>query len=347
MTIGEFVTYFQSELAHLEWYDKREVRSMASYLLKELAGVESYKLIVDPQMELEPSVGTALMGCLAKMKKGEPLQYALGYEYFCGHKFSVAPGVLIPRPETEELVNLILSDTGCCVKAQEPLKVLDICTGSGCIAWSLASGLPGSRVYGCDISDEALAIARSQNIAEVKISSEISFFKCDILDAGAGTLIKGMVCDSNPGFDIIVSNPPYVCDEERCQMRANVLDYEPELALFVPDDDPLKFYRRIVELSAGRRPEGRLEERLEGGSEDNLSGILKRGGLLYFEVNERFAAEVVALMQSAGFTECQIVCDMFGKERMVKGRRDAASADNKDAAILGTFSGDMSQDVCS
>lgn len=336
MTIKEFVIYFQNELVPLEWYDGREVKSMASYLLKKLAGVESYKLIVEPQLLLDPSVEAALVECTGKISKGVPLQYALGYEYFCGHKFAVAPGVLIPRSETEELVRMIVADT-------PGLKILDICTGSGCIAWSLAAALPGSRVFGCDISDDALAIARSQKISTAShiLDSgnesgeeplQVSFFKCDILGSSVADLLQHCGTfdsfDGFSGFDVVVSNPPYVCEEERSQMRANVLDYEPELALFVPDDDPLRFYRRIVELSGrygdvGGESAGNSGSPVKKGeSATGRGGLLKEGGMLYFEVNERFANEVAELMRDAGFVECEVVRDMFGKERMVRGRRN-------------------------
>lgn len=363
MTIGEFVIYFQNQLVPLVWYDGREVKSMASYLLKEFAGVESYKLIVEPQLMLDPPVEAALVECTDKISKGEPLQYALGYEYFCGHKFVVAPGVLIPRPETEELVRMVVANCHSTIQASEcaengqesetaGLKILDICTGSGCIAWSLAAALPRSRVFGCDISDEALAIARSQKISTVshtlnsgndsgEESLQVSFFKCDILDCSAVDVICGEAnkssifggFDSFSGYDIIVSNPPYVCEEERCRMRANVLDHEPELALFVPDDDPLRFYRRIVELS-GRDEDIAGDSDMNDGcpvkkedsaeKEESAAGrgrLLKDGGMLYFEVNERFAKEVAELMRDAGFVECEVVRDMFGKERMVRGRK--------------------------
>ncbi|MBQ3175528.1 MAG: peptide chain release factor N(5)-glutamine methyltransferase [Bacteroidales bacterium] len=343
MTIGEFVAYFQSKLASLEWYDSREVRSMASYLLKEIAGVESYKLIVEPQLELRAEDAEALVGAADKISQGVPLQYALGYEYFCGHKFKVAPGVLIPRPETEELVNLIFADNiskpvsstvpNDSVAESPKLHILDICTGSGCIAWSLAAGIQGSSVYGCDISEEALAIARSQEIEGLASRQQVSLslFKCDIMDISAPSLIWREVCGKMAqrssrsggtggfdGFDIIVSNPPYVCEEERAQMRVNVLEHEPELALFVPDDDPLRFYRQIAWLSGGG-----FESGGEKGTEKRIAEkpLLKKGGMLYFEVNERFAHEVAATMRDAGFVECQVVCDMFGKERIVKGRR--------------------------
>ena len=289
MTVGEFVKYFETVLEPLQWYDRREVRSMASYLLKELADVASYKIIVEPQMELETGVAEKLVFCAERLSEGMPLQYVLGYEYFCGHKFNVAPGVLIPRPETEEQVNMIIGEFRT-VNAGSGLRILDICTGSGCIACSLSAGLPGSCVYGCDISDEALSIASSQGVGEV------SFFKCDILSADA----EGVIGKASDGkFDIIVSNPPYVCEEERPLMRANVLDYEPELALFVPDDNPLLFYRRITELA---------------------SHLLADGGSLYFEVNERFAKEVALLMAEFGFAGCKVTADMSGKERIVSAR---------------------------
>ncbi|MBR7157526.1 MAG: peptide chain release factor N(5)-glutamine methyltransferase [Bacteroidales bacterium] len=354
MTIKEFVIYFQNELAPLEWYDGREVKSMASYLLKELAGVESYKLIVEPQLLLDPSVEAALVECTGKISKGEPLQYALGYEYFCGHKFAVASGVLIPRPETEELVRMVVANSNSLATVSEctenvweaktsELKILDICTGSGCIAWSLAAALPGSRLFGCDISDEALAIARSQKIFTASHisnsgndsgdgnSPKVSFFKCDILDCSAADLLQRCKTfdryDGFSGFDIIVSNPPYVCEVERGLMRANVLDHEPQLALFVPDDDPLRFYRRIVELSGrygdtGGESAGNSGSPVKKGeSAAGRGGLLKEGGMLYFEVNERFANEVAELMRDGGFVECEVVRDMFGKERMVRGRR--------------------------
>ena len=312
MSIKEFIERFSGLLSPLEWYDSREVRTMASYLLKEVASVESYKIIVSPEMELEPETVARLLSVAEEMATGCPMQYALGYEYFCGHKFKVKEGVLIPRPETEELVRLVVDDvSGEKNGVAIPLKILDICTGSGCIAWSLASALPQSRVWGCDVSDKALGVAESQIIGGMESCAgaagcriqRCSFFRCDILGDNASDVISnvcgaGADCAGNCGFDVIVSNPPYVCVQEKEMMRPNVLDFEPELALFVPDDDPLLFYKKIAELSGK---------------------ILKEGGRLYFEVNERFAKETASVMEACGFEEVAVVKDMFGKERMVKG----------------------------
>ncbi len=308
MGIKDFIDGFTAELSSLKWYDSREIKTMATYLLREIASIEPYKIIVSPELELEPEAMRILLQITGQMSEGCPMQYALGYEYFCGHKFNVKEGVLIPRPETEELVGLIAGEAISASGTQGntasgQMKILDICTGSGCIAWSLAAALPKSRVWGCDISDEALEIARSQEILQKERDGRVSFFKCDILGGNASdVVINGCGADEMGGvaggFDVIVSNPPYVCENEKGQMRPNVLDFEPSLALFVPDDNPLLFYKRISELS---------------------TLLLKEGGRLYFETNEQFAGEVVRYMGSCGFVGCRVVRDMFGKERMVCG----------------------------
>ena len=294
MTIKEYINSFTNSLAALDWYDEREIKSMVAYLLKEVAGIESYKIIVSPELDLDDAAVFRLKEVTDKMATGCPMQYALGYEYFCGNKFKVATGVLIPRPETEELVRMISEEFESESKVQQPFKVLDICTGSGCIAWSLAALLHGSKVWGCDISEKALEIAQSQNINGVQ-PEDISFFKYDVLKGDVGNLLQSL---GSQKVDVIVSNPPYVCEGEREQMRPNVLDFEPGLALFVPDNNPLLFYKKIAELSGK---------------------ILKEGGKLYFEVNERFAKETASVMETCGFEQVAVVRDMFGKERMVKG----------------------------
>lgn len=312
---------------------------------------------------LVPAAEEYLLSCVARLATGEPLQYVLGYEWFCGHKFNVAPGVLIPRPETEELVNKVLEVAvagtsynpvkteisfssaatvqrqsydvslqrqSSAATVQRPLRILDICTGSGCIAWSVAAALPQAEVYACDISWQALQIARSQSIFTFGGTSEqencgifeqtgcgtparVNFFECDILSPEAEQTIlfqcaaserageAGMEGHLGGMFDIIVSNPPYVCECEKSQMRANVLEHEPHLALFVPDNDPLRFYRAIAQLS-GR--------------------ILNPGGVLLFEINERFGQQTAHLMQEVGYTNCQVLQDMFGKERIVLGYKN-------------------------
>ena len=291
MTLQEFISLVVERLS--VHYPVQEAKAIAVRLLKEaIDGYKGYEHLVEPGRELESfATGTEeyLLKSAQRLATGEPLQYVLGYEWFCGHRFNVAPGVLIPRPETEELVREVVSSANG-PDCEGNVRVLDICTGSGCIAWSVAAELgKRAQVYGCDISPEALAIACGQ-----EIDADVKFFECDILAPQAEEVI-GAECGAAK-FDIIVSNPPYVCECEKALMQKNVLDFEPELALFVPDDDPLRFYRRIAQLS------GRL---------------LKPGGKLFFEINERFGRETVEMLEDMGFVGCRVLQDIFGKERMV------------------------------
>jgi release factor glutamine methyltransferase len=188
------------------------------------------------------------------------------------------------------------------------IRILDLCTGSGCIAWSLAAAIPQAAVCACDISPVALQIAGSQNIFNPDgTPAQARFFECDILSPQAEQTILSQCADvpaavgAGGKLDLIVSNPPYVCDSEKLQMRPNVLEHEPHLALFVPDEDPLVFYRAIAQLS------GRL---------------LKPGGALMFEINERFGQETKKILQDLGFENCRVVQDIFGKDRMVLGYKN-------------------------
>ena len=318
MTLQEFISLVVERLS--VHYPVQEAKAIAVRLLKEsIEGYKGYEHLVEPGRELEGfAAGTEeyLLRCAQRLSAGEPLQYVLGYEWFCGHRFNVAPGVLIPRPETEELVREVVSSANG-PDCEGNVRVLDICTGSGCIAWSVAAELGEmAEVYGCDISTVALGIARGQQLEGN--GTGVKFFECDILAPQAEDVIgrecvaKGRMQDGQPAgtgpsceadqsgaagkFDIIVSNPPYVCECEKELMQKNVLDFEPELALFVPDDDPLRFYRRIAQLS------GRL---------------LKPGGKLFFEINERFGRETVVMLEETGFVGCRVLQDIFGKERMV------------------------------
>ena len=297
---------------------------MAVRMLKELlAGYKGYEHMVEPATELDtfqiapegtaegsqpsqhPGTEKYLLSCVERLATGEPLQYVMGFEWFCGHKFNVAPGVLIPRPETEELVNKAIEFAQAALHPQSatPLRILDICTGSGCIAWSLAAALPQSEVYACDISQQALKIASTQQIqCADNTPAKVKFLECDILSQQAQQKIA-QACGEGE-FNLIISNPPYVCECEKSQMRENVLNHEPLLALFVPDNDPLKFYRAIAQLS-GR--------------------ILAPGGALMFEINERLGAETAQMMQQMGYTNCQVLQDLFGKDRMVVGYKESVS----------------------
>ena len=320
-------------------YPAQEAKAIAVRLLKEsLLGYKGYEHLVEPGTELDSfslaegiatqvgsvcsagadgGAGGFLLRCVERLAAGEPLQYVLGYEWFCGHRFNVAPGVLIPRPETEELVQQVVKGAGAIrqgvtcqrtisqeatghgVVGQDVVRVLDICTGSGCIALSVAAAVPGAQVYGCDISPVALEVSRGQRVcSESGEPVEVNFFECDILSPGAQNVIASSCGEGD--FDIIVSNPPYVCECEKELMHKNVLDHEPHLALFVPDTDPLRFYRRIGELSGS---------------------LLKKGGMLFFEINERFGNETAAMLEGLGFTDCKVVQDLFGKERMVLAKK--------------------------
>lgn len=285
MTVSEFIRLGIGSLGHL--YPEPEAKAIAFRLLEHLAGIPSYKYISDPDMRVEEP---ALLTALDELKTGRPLQYVLGFTEFCGHRFKVGEGCLIPRPETEEMVSRIVDDlyaddedsARASSEAEEdgPFSILDICTGSGCIAWSMAAEFPEAMVYGCDISDAALRYACRQR---VKVGgAKPIFFTADVLAEPPAGL---------PKFDLIVSNPPYICESERSAMRPNVLDFEPGSALFVPDDDPLRFYRALARWA---------------------DVLLRPDGHVYMEVNERFGPEVAAL-----FPGSRVLQDVSGRDRFV------------------------------
>ena len=281
MTIKEYIDQSVSRLEAL--YPEAEAKAMGFRLLEHFTEIPSYKYISEPQTEVAEEV--ALLSALDALATGRPLQYVLGFTEFCGHRFKVGEGCLIPRPETEELVSRIIDDLyaeddDSSADDDGPFSILDLCTGSGCIAWSLAAEFPEAMVYGCDLSDAALRYACRQRI-KVGGAKPI-FFTADVLAAPPAGL---------PKFDVIVSNPPYICDSERAAMRPNVLDFEPAEALFVPDDDPLKFYRAIARWA---------------------EALLRPDGHIYLEINERFGPDVAALFPGA-----QILQDISGRDRFV------------------------------
>lgn len=290
MTVREFVN---SCLEKLAIYPKEEAKSLALRVLQDMCDMPNYTYISEPEKVISLS-DRELDSIIERLASGEPVQYIAGFEKFCGGRVKVGPGVLIPRPETEELMGLIILSNSSVKKH----RILDICTGSGCIAWTLWQKFPHSEVYGCDISEKALAYAASQGF---KRKDEFSgeppkFFKCDIL---APNLFEqeNFIEMCSKKFDIIVSNPPYITMREKEQMRKNVLDYEPSEALFVSDVTPLIFYRKIAELAID---------------------ILDHDGRLYFEVNELYANEVAALLGEIGFSRPQVVTDICSKPRFVR-----------------------------
>lgn len=308
MTIAAFVHFCIERLSSL--YPEAEAKAMAFRLLEHYCDIPSYKYVSEPDTPLGSATDSRhfqldsdrhsrldresdILAALEELSTGRPLQYVLGFTEFCGHRFKVGEGCLIPRPETEELVSRIIDElyadddsampgsTGHLEADDDsPFSILDLCTGSGCIAWSLAAEFPEAMVYGCDLSDAALRYACRQRI-KLRGAKPI-FFSADVLaDPPAGL----------PKFDVIVSNPPYICNSERAAMRPNVLDFEPAEALFVPDDDPLRFYRAIARWA---------------------DALLRPDGHLYLEINERFGPDVAAL-----FPGSRVVADITGRDRFV------------------------------
>lgn len=279
-------------------YPTAEARNIVLMLCEEIIGTKNYTHIVEPQYTIDKKGEKPLAEALVRLQEGEPIQYVIGRTEFAGRSFCVNKDVLIPRPETELLVREAIKIAGrmkrmraAYGKSAEPVRVLDLCTGSGNIAWSVALSVPGARVVGVDISEPALAVARSQNFsAELKSSGALAptFVAADVLDTEQ---------EFNYGpFDLILSNPPYIMEKEKCLLRRNVLDYEPHGALFVPDDDPLMYYRAIISWSQRfLSPEGK--------------------GLT--EINEVLGVQTQSLFRDSGFSQTTLVTDFYDKNRFV------------------------------
>lgn len=265
------------------FYAEGEASAMAKWISSDILHLSTMELYTGKDMNFSTKEWKEVKDILARLKQREPLQYILQEAPFCGLSFHVEKGVLIPRPETEELVEWIVSD---CQKAGK-VRILDIGTGSGCIPVTLAERLPEAEVASCDISAEALRVAA----ANVKrYGDKVTLFQADILQ------------DELPDcqVDVLVSNPPYITDSERKDMEANVLDWEPELALFVPDTDPLRFYRRIAQKGLD---------------------WLTEGGALYFEINRAYGAETVRMLEECGYRDIALRKDLSGNDRMIKAVR--------------------------
>ena len=259
-------------------FDASEARELARWVVEEMP---------------ENADSIEVSRAVDRLLQGEPVQYVFEHALWLGLNLRVTPATLIPRPETAELVSL------CEAQNRKPgsLRVLDIGTGSGCIAIALKKDHPEWKVNACDISSEALAIAREN--AE-RNEADVHFFRCDILTD-----------QPHSTFDLIVSNPPYVCESEKSSMESRVLDHEPASALFVPDHNPLLFYERIADVA---------------------QQVLSASGWLFFEINERFGEEVAALLHERRFRDVEVLQDMFGKQRFVKGRRGDDSLFSRAAA---------------
>ena len=287
-----------------EKYGFGEGRALYELVMRRRFGLSRTDILLGKDTTLSAKDKAELQIIVDRVYKGEPVQYVLGSEEFCGHEFLVAPGVLIPRPETQQLVHLVEQHLA------PNSSVLDVVTGSGCIAITLA--LAGYRVTAVDVSEEALAIAK-QN-AE-RLGAEVEFVKGDILKSeklkvkNESNQLKETENETNSDFSLftfhfslnaIVSNPPYICEKEAAEMDDNVLLHEPHLALFVPDDDPLVFYRAIADY-------GLLH--------------LDEGGWLFFEVNKEYAKQVAELLLQKGYKEVKTFKDQYDNERFVCARR--------------------------
>ncbi|MCI6757447.1 MAG: peptide chain release factor N(5)-glutamine methyltransferase [Bacteroides sp.] len=296
MLLAEFVKAGTKALESL--YPQKEARSIVLMLCEEVLGTENYTHIVEPEFKIDDKKLPELEAAMERLKKMEPVQYVLGHTEFYGRTFKVDPAVLIPRPETELLcrdaiklgmrVYRMRSPYG---KNAEPVRILDLCTGSGCIAWTMALSIPGSRVTAVDISDAALEVAAGQDFASELKSKETfrpEFMKADVLDSE-------QEIELGP-FDMVLSNPPYIMESEKEDMRRNVLEYEPESALFVPDDDPLLFYRAIARWS---------------------QRFMSPEGVGLSEVNESLARQTETVFKAAGYAHTEIVRDLSDKNRYI------------------------------
>ena len=255
-----------------------EAKAMMRIIFENIKGWTPVDIAVKWGEEMSDFIIGKINEVVERIMNDEPIQYVFGNAYFYGLKLKVTSDTLIPRPETAELVDIIVHEN-----TAKDLRVLDLCTGSGCIAVALARNLPFAQVTATDLSAAALAVAR-ENARTLR--ADVDFIQADIL--------KGEPADAGP-FDIIVSNPPYIARSERRSMEANVLAHEPAMALFVPDSDPLMFYRAVLRYAAG--------------------GALAPRGKLYFEVNPLFADALVAMAQNEGFSSVEIARDSFGKRR--------------------------------
>lgn len=281
-------------------YDQREARAVARMLVEEKFGLSFTDIICGAVETLSDADKQWIEAAVKRLEQSEPIQYVLGWAWFAGLKLNVRSGVLIPRPETEWLVNSICANS--VPSNDRPLRILDIGTGSGCIALSIKQRLPEAYVEAWDISTEALAIAADNARS---LSLDIVLRQQDALNINTST--HNVTPNGNNGtpndplfWDVIVSNPPYICQRERADMARNVLEHEPSTALFVPDTDPLLFYRAITRYAVGS---------------------LNEGGRLLFECNTLYAGDTARMMRDEGMAATEVFDDCFGKPRFAVGEK--------------------------
>jgi release factor glutamine methyltransferase len=283
LTINEFYRNLTRRLK--EVYPAEEAHAMADRLIEHYFGFRPAARVIHGSEPVEVGMLNGIENAVGALLRQEPLQYVLGYAWFMDMKFAVSPAVLIPRPETEELADRIIQYS-LNLPTDHPVRILDIGTGSGCIAVALARSIPGAVVTAADISESALQMARQNAI---DLNARVHFVKMDVLQPDQWDML--------PEFDLIVSNPPYVTLSEMERMQPNVLEYEPHSALFVPDEDPLIFYRAIAALASQK---------------------LAPGGTLWFEINEQFGELTRKMVQGQGFGNVIIFSDFQKKDRFLQ-----------------------------
>lgn len=302
----ETVAYIRSSLKDL--YPPGEAQALVRLIMERVCGISTYQLLLGKGKDLSDTEKSKIKEIVEGLRLYKPIQYLIGTAEFYGMELKVTPDVLIPRPETAELVERVVKD----YHGQSP-RILDIGTGSGCIAISLAKHLPGARVTGMDISPEALSIAAENAhgndvsvhfiefdiLSESKISSSRMAREFHKHETKCSLGRNKVFISMKQKFDCIVSNPPYIMNKEKAAMEANVLEHEPHLALFVPDDDPLLFYRAIARFG---------------------QSTLTKGGRLYFEINALCGNETVALLEQENYKEVELIQDLYGKDRIVKAK---------------------------
>lgn len=281
MLLKQYKNLFFDALKNIQ--DEQEIESFFFILTEYLHHLKRVDVALNPDFEISDAAIEKWNAFLVELQQEKPIQYITGETWFYGLRFEVNENTLIPRPETEELVEWIIESQKSKVQSQK-LEILDIGTGSGCISISLKANLPQANVSAIDVSEQALEVAK---INAVSNNVEVNFIQANILE----------VEDLNQHFDVIVSNPPYVRNLEKQEIKKNVLDYEPHLALFVEDTDALLFYRKIAQLAL-----------------KNLSP----NGLLFFEINQYLGNETVDLLENLGFKNIELKKDIYGNDRMIK-----------------------------
>ena len=276
-----------------QFYPEMEAREMVFACLEHIIGTRRHTHIVEPGYEVPQEQVASVSAAFVRMAAGEPLQYVTGQAFFYGRSFHVTPDTLIPRPETELLCRMAVDDMK--IRRRTSPRILDMCTGSGCIAWTLALELPSAELVAVDLSEGALSVATSQDFSEetaITGAGAPIFCRADVLKSPLESVHEAL-CGQ---FDLIVSNPPYVMDSEKALMRSNVLDHEPHMALFVPDSDPLVFYRAVASWA---------------------SMLLAPDGAGIVEINEALGEETAEVFRSAGFTGVRVEKDLYEKDRFV------------------------------